>query len=172
MSINTQPDVHELVMIASIFVTKNNKILMIRRSDKKTYLPGYVQPIGGKIDLNESPLTAAKRELKEEANIEVADIKLKAVVTEVKSKGDDLYKTNWQIFHFSGKYKEKDNNKIGTTDEGELIWLTLEEIKKEKIADSIKLLINHILIEDDSLAFATYTYSEGNELIKHSIEII
>ena len=172
MSINTQPDVHELVMIASIFVTKTNKILMIKRSDNKTYLPGYVQPIGGKVDLNECPLTAAKRELKEEANIEVADIKLKAVVTEIKSKRDDLYKTNWQVFHFSGKYEESNNNKIGTTDEGELIWLTLEEIKKEKIADSIKLIINHILTEDDSLAFATYTYSEGNKLIKHNIEII
>lgn len=172
MPINTKPAIHKLVMIASVFVIRGDKILMIRRSNQKTYLPGYVQPIGGKVDLDEDPLTAAHRELQEEANIQVTDIKLKAIVTEIKSKKDDSYKTNWQIFHFLGQYDEKNNNEIGTTPEGELVWLTLKEIKKENIADSIKLLIDHILGDNNKLAFANYTYSEGNKLTKSNIEII
>lgn len=171
MKINTQPDIHELVIIASIFVIKGDKILMIRRSDKKIYMPGFVQPIGGKVDLDEDPLSAARRELMEEAHIEVDDIKLKAIVTEVKSKRDDSYKTNWQIFHFVGQY-DKAADPSGFTDEGELIWLTLEEIKRDKVADSILFIIDSIVKIDASLIFAKYIYGENNQITEKFIEII
>lgn len=170
--INTNPNVHELVICASVFVVDGNKILMIRRSKDKIYLPEYVQPIGGKVDLNEDPLSAAQRELMEEAQIQATDLKLKGIVTEIKSKEDSNYRTNWQIFHFVGRYDEKINNKIGATDEGELIWLTLEEIRKEKIADSIRAIIDYLLDGSSNLVFAKYTYAKGNKLIKKDIEII
>ena len=172
MKINTLPDIHELVICASILVVRDKKILMIRRSEEKVYLPGYVQPIGGKVDLNEDPLTAVRRELMEEAQIEVENLHLKAIVTEVKSKIDKEYSTNWQIFHFVGNYMEKKDNTIGKTEEGELVWLTLEEIKKEKIADSIRAIIEELLDKSSKLVFAKYTYNKGNKLEKKEIETI
>ncbi len=169
MTINTSPDIHELVIIASVFVLKGDKILMIRRSDKKTYLPNYVQPVGGKVDLNEDPLTAAHRELMEETQIKVTSLRLKAVVTEIKSKKDDKYRTNWQIFHFSGRYEGEEGIPLGKTEEGELLWLTLDEIKKEKIADSIRFIIDSIVKEDSKVVFAKYTYDAKNQITAKNI---
>lgn len=41
---------------------------------------GYIYTVGGKIQLNESSLEAAKREIKEELDFEVNDLKLKCVL--------------------------------------------------------------------------------------------
>lgn len=172
MEINTNLNIHELVIIASIFVVKDDKVLMIRRSNEKIYLPGYVQPIGGKVDLDEDPLSAAHRELFEEAQIVVSSTHLKAVVTEIKSKKDETYKTNWQIFHFVGDYNDSPSNAVGNTNEGELVWLTLEEIKKEKIADSIRFIIDDVLKENQNVIFAKYIYGKDNKIIDKGISIV
>ena len=169
MPINTIPDIHNLVICANIFVLDGNKVLMMRRSQQKTFLPGYLQPIGGKVDQDEDPLTAVKRELMEEANIQARGIKLKAVVTEIKGKKDSQYQTNWQIFHFVGFYQ---GDALGKTDEGELVWLTLNEIKQEKLADSIRLIIDKLLDGSSQITFAKYTYGEKNILLKNNIQII
>jgi 8-oxo-dGTP diphosphatase len=169
MSVNTKPDIHQLVICANVFVIDANRVLMIRRSLEKNYLPGYIQPIGGKVDLNEDPLTAAKRELKEEAGIEVANLKLKAIVTEIKTKKDSLYSTNWQIFHFVGEYK---GESIIGNEEGELIWIDKKELKNEKLADSIMLLLDKLLDGSSKVAFAKYTYGDNNTLLNKDIEEI
>ena len=55
-----------------------------------------VHPIGGKVDPDENPYIAAERELLEEAGIKVKNIKLEAVVLELKPvKNED---ENWLIF--------------------------------------------------------------------------
>jgi len=169
MTINTIPETHELVICANMYVVRENKILMMRRSNDKILLPGYLQPIGGKVELNEDPLTAVKREIMEEANIQVTDLKLKGIVTEIKSKKDSQYKSNWQIFHFVAHYED---DAVGTTDEGELVWLTLDEIKQERIAESIRLIIDKLLDGSSQIIFAKYTYGEKNTLLKKNIQVI
>ncbi len=169
MAVNTNPDIHQLVICANVYIVKENKVLMMRRSAQKTLLPGFLQPIGGKVDLDEDPLSAAKRELMEEANIQVSDLKLKGIVTEVKSKKDSHYQTNWQIFHFVGHY-DKDN--LGTTEEGELVWLTLNEIKQGKLSDSVRTMIDQLLEESSKVVFAKYTYGENNTLLEKDVHVI
>lgn len=169
MAVNTIPDIHQLVICANVYIVNDNKILMMRRSPQKTLLPGYLQPIGGKVDLDEDPLSAAKRELMEEASIQDINLKLKGIVTEIKSKKDSHYQTNWQIFHFVGHY---DTDTIGTTEEGELVWLTLGEIKQEKLADSIRAIIDQLLDENSNVVFAKYTYGENNTLLEKDIQVI
>jgi 8-oxo-dGTP diphosphatase len=169
MAINTIPDIHQLVLCANIYVVKDNKVLMMRRSLQKTYLPGFLQPIGGKVDLDEDPLSAAKRELMEEASIQVTNLKLKGIVTEIKSKKDSHYQTNWQIFHFVAQY---DGDDVGTTEEGELVWLTLDELKQEKLSDSIRAIIDQLLDKSSNIVFAKYTYGENNTLIEKDIQVL
>ena len=168
MNVNTKPDIHNLVLCANMFVINDDKVLMLRRSLEKSYFPGYVQPVGGKVDLNEDPLTAAKRELFEEAGIKAKNIKLKGIVTEVKNAKDDVYTANWQIFQFVGEYE---GGQLGTTEEGELLWLTRDELKQEKLADSIAALIDVLLNPDAGVAFAKFTYGASNSLIEKAIEI-
>ncbi|MDP3769879.1 MAG: NUDIX hydrolase, partial [bacterium] len=71
MAINTKPHVHNLVVCANIFVRKDGKYLLLKRSPEKKYAPSVIHPIGGKVDPNENPYTGAQRELFEEAGIKV-----------------------------------------------------------------------------------------------------
>lgn len=168
MQINSRPDIHELVICANVFVTQGSNILMLRRSPKKTFLPDYVQPIGGKVNLDEDPLTSVKRELMEEAQIEVKNLQLKGVVTEIKSKEDEMYPTNWQIFQFVGEY---DGTSLGETVEGELVWLTVEELKQEKLADSIASILDILLDPQKGIVFARYIYGKNNKIIEKNIQL-
>lgn len=163
---NQQPDIHELVICANIFVRKDGKFLMLKRSPKKKYAPGVVHPVGGKVDLNEDPYTAAVRELWEEAGVKVKNMRLEAVLTELKPIPDEPY--NWMIFYFSGGY---DSGELKKTEEGELVWLTAEEITKQKLFPSLRAVIDTILNPQEGTIFARLEYNDKNE-IKEETKII
>lgn len=156
MAVNSEPDVHSIIMAANMFVKRDGKLLVIRRSHQKKYMPDFVQPVGGKVEINEGPLRAAERELLEEAGLTVKNIRLEAVLTDIHKDGIH----NWQVFHFSGDFAGGDVP--NTIDEGELLWLTPEEIKQEKVLDSIKRIADNIFTPDHQVLFAEYAWDEDN----------
>ena len=172
MAINSDPSIHNLVICANMFVKKDEHVLMIKRSLEKVYLPGYIQPIGGKVEINEEPLQAAKRELQEEAGIEVQNIRLEAVVTEVFLDKSEKYKCNWLIFHFSGEYVKKDV--INTnTEEGELIWITKQDIKKYKCLQQVKTIFEQLSFQQHSIIFSKNIWGNNTqELLSNESESI
>ena len=156
MPISTTPDVHELIMAANMFVKRDGKLLVIRRSMHKTYMPGFAQPVDGKVNIDEGPLQAAKRELLEEAGLSVKNIRLEAVLTDIHKDGVN----NWKVFHFSGDYT---GGKVPSDiEEGELLWLTPEEIKKEKVLDSVIRIVDNIADPSHEVLFAEYAWNEEN----------
>lgn len=57
--------------IVHVFLIKEGRIFIQQRSNEVKYLPGYFcTSAGGHVEAGESPLTAAKRELREELGIE------------------------------------------------------------------------------------------------------
>lgn len=157
MAINSEPHVHNVIICANIFVRMpSGKYLMLRRSESKKYAPGFVHPIGGKVDENEDPFNAAIREVKEEAGIEVENVRLEAVINEVKPEADR--DENWLIFHFSADYKD---GEVKKTDEGELIELSTDEIKHEKLFPSVKFAIDDILDLGKGTVIMTVEYIHG-----------
>lgn len=165
MAINNAPDIHEQVICANVFVRKDEKFLVLRRSPLKHYAPNVVHPIGGKVDIGENPFEAAIREVKEEAGVDVKNVRLEAVIQEIEPHKGEPY--NWLIFHFSADY---DKGEVLATEEGELLWLTGEDILREDLFPSVRLLIDHILDPKTGAVFATVTYDEQKEhIIKHSL---
>lgn len=160
MPINTEPNIHKNIICANVFVRKDDKYLVLRRSPFKKWLPNIIHPIGGKVDLNENPYEAARREVLEEAGIKIKNVKLEAVILEIAPVLNDS--TNWLIFNFSADY---DSGEVLTTDEGTLEWHTADEIKAEKLSPSIREVIDHILSPDDGTVFATMYYDEKKEVI-------
>ena len=81
----------KLKKVVSIFIIKNNRILLqLRDENKKISFPGQWGVISGEILVNDfSPLEAAKREIKEELSI--SNIKnLKFVETFLDRKNEDI----------------------------------------------------------------------------------
>lgn len=151
--INQKPNVHNMVICANVFVRKDGKYLLMKRSKDKKYAPNKIHPFGGKVDLDENPYLGAVREIKEEVGIDIKNLKLEAVILE-KTDEKDL-PVNWLIFHFSADY---DKGEIKKTEEGEAVLLTVEEIKLSDLFPSVKSIIGHILKPNDGTVFTTNSY--------------
>lgn len=166
MSINTAPHIHNLVICANVFVRKDGKYLLLKRSPQKKYAPGFIHPIGGKVDSNEDPYTAAQREVFEEAGIKVKNMRLEAVIMEIKPvKGED---ENWLIFYFSADY---DFGEILTTEEGEFVLLEKEEVPNQDLFPSLKPIINNILNPNAGTVFFTVEYDDTGKVVEESKSI-
>lgn len=168
MTLNSPLNIHHIVIAVNVFVKKDDKYLVLRRSVQKEVLPGLIHPIGGKIDENEEPLLAAQRELFEESGVTVTNIKLEAVVTEVLAEDDPKYKNNWLIFHFSGDYE---SGEVTESDEGELIWMEKEELLAATMFPSIQTILPHILNPQDGPVFARFEYDEDRNIISKNIAL-
>lgn len=160
MPINQKPNIHELVVCANVFVRKDGKYLLLKRSHEKKFAPDVIHPIGGKVDPDENPFIAAERELFEEAGIKVKNMRLEACILEIIPHKELPY--NWLIFHFSADY---DSGELQTTEEGEFVWLTPEEVPTQDLFPSVKEIIENILNPNDGTVFATFEYNENGDII-------
>lgn len=157
MPINTDPDIHQLVICANIFIKKADKYLVIKRSEHKKYAPNIIHPIGGKTDLNENPYQTAVREAKEESGLSVTNLQLRAVLLEIKPISDEPY--NWMIYDFIGDYE---SGELIETEEGTLLWLTEDEIKASQLFPSVQNIVNHVFDTSEGTIFVTNEYG-GHE---------
>jgi 8-oxo-dGTP diphosphatase len=169
MQINSKPHIHQNVICSNVFVKKDDKYLMIERSLEKTYAPGFLSPVGGKVDENENPFQAAKREVLEESGLIVDNLKLEAIMLEVDPEKEGV---NWLINEFVADYM---SGELIDTVEGKLVWLTKAELiaNKERMFPSLKKLINNILDPNDGTIFATFHYDDNQQIIesKSTIDI-
>lgn len=108
----------------SVFIQKDGKWLMLRRSKDKEYLPGIINGPGGKIERGEGILEAAKRELMEETGIIAKNLKLKAA-------GIGGFIDEEDEYHFKVVIGEWESGEPKTTD-GELLWMSPDEVLAEK----------------------------------------
>lgn len=161
MPINSVPHIHNLVICANVFVRKDGKYLLLKRSPHKKYAPNFIHPIGGKVDPDENPYAGAERELFEEAGIKAKNMRLEAVIMELKPhKGED---ENWLIFHFSADYE---SGEILSTEEGEFVFLHADQIPHQDLFPSVKSVIHHILNPNDGTVFCTVAYDDEGKIIR------
>lgn len=151
--INQKPNIHKNVICANVFIRKDGKYLLMKRSPNKKYAPNKIHPFGGKVDQDENPYIGAIREIKEEVGISIKNLKLEAVILELTDEKD--LPVNWLIFHFSADY---DSGVVKTSEEGEVVYLTPEEIKSSNLFPSVKSIINNILDPSDGTVFSTNSY--------------
>lgn len=166
MAINNEPNIHHQIICANVFIRKDDKYLVLRRSPLKKYAPGVIHPVGGKVDIGENPYQTATREVKEEAGVTVKNMRLEAVIQEIEPVKGEPY--NWLVFHFSADF---DEGEVITTEEGELIWQSTDEIRNEKLFPSVRLVIDHILNREKGTVFTTLEYDEEKQsVVKHTID--
>ena len=126
---------------AKVFIKNENTgkfLFVLRENISGITNPGRWGLIGGGIKEGETPLEALKREVQEESNIEIHDIKYLAsrdVLQKLKGKEHLI------VGHLfaANTYYDIDDIKIF---EGEKVaYFTLDEIKKEKLVPSLKDII-------------------------------
>ncbi len=166
MAINSHVNVHNIVMCANFILRRDNKYLLLKRSPLKKVAPNFLHIPGGKIDSDEDPMTAAQRELYEETGPKAQNIKIEAVVTEVHPISSDKYQNTWLVYYFSGEYESGD---LKDTEEGELLWLELNEIDKEKMFPSVKEIVEKMFDRQIGTIFARFVYDQNQEITEKQI---
>jgi 8-oxo-dGTP pyrophosphatase MutT (NUDIX family) len=165
MAINQKLNFHILIICANIFVRKDGKFLLIKRSAKKMYAPGIVHAFGGKVDQGENPFVAAQREVYEEAGVKVKNMRLKAVLLDRHPENPAL--GDWLIYHFTADYS---SGRIKTTEEGEAVLMSAAELKRQRLFPSTKKVLRYILDPKQGTAFATFIFNRDLKITKSWID--
>src|SRR5574341_1428884 len=74
-------DRYHLVPRVLCFVTLGDEMLLLKGAPTKKIWPGKYNGLGGHVERGESVNAAARREIREEAGMEVKDLRLRGVIT-------------------------------------------------------------------------------------------
>ena len=150
---------YSLVPRSLIFIQKENKFLLIHKRKKDSFGFGKLNGVGGHIEKAEEPFESARREICEETGLEVCNLELAAVLFIDIGKNPGI-----EVFVFIARYE---SGELINSDEGELVWMSREEIQNSnEILDDIPQLIS-ICIDHEfgrKPKFLKYTHDNKGEL--------
>ena len=127
--------------IVTSFIKDNEKLLILKRSDKVQSMKGLWAGISGIIEKNEEPLKRAKIEIFEEVGIIEDKITLVRSVKEMRINSPQYENHEWEIFPFLFEVK---NPIIKLNwENSEFKWINKEELKNYDTVPSLqKVLFN------------------------------
>lgn len=123
------------------YLMKDNQILMLHRVKKQKDLnQGKWIGVGGKFEKNESPDECAIREIKEETNLDINELKPRGIVTFCYNDDEPEYMHLFTSSDFTGKMTEE-------CPEGNLKWVELDQIMNLNLWEGdrifLKLLVDN-----------------------------
>lgn len=120
-------NVKQQIITACAFITKDGKLLAVKRADTKKFLPGIFELPGGHIEFGEKIEDGLKREIREELNaeIELMDPYSFYVFTYVTDNGT---KHVVDINYFAIFKNLNQEITLNPSDHSEYRWITAEEV--------------------------------------------
>jgi len=127
--------------IVTSFIRDNNKLLILKRSNKVKTMKELWSGISGLIENNEVPLERAKIEIFEEAGIPKNKIRLIKAADEMIINSPQYKNHEWEIFPF---LFEATNPTINLNwENSDFRWIRVEELKNYETVPSLqKVLFN------------------------------
>ncbi|MEJ2262008.1 MAG: NUDIX domain-containing protein [Anaerolineales bacterium] len=132
---------YTLVPRTLIFLTRGDKILLLKGGPHKRLWAGLYNGVGGHVERGEDILSAARRELLEETGIGDADLWLCGTIT-VDAGGD----TGIGIFVFRGnRDRAGDCSTNLSSPEGELEWVPIDQLHRLPVVEDLPALLPRVL---------------------------
>jgi 8-oxo-dGTP pyrophosphatase MutT (NUDIX family) len=129
--------------IVTSFIKDNEKLLILKRSDKVKSMKGLWAGISGIIEKNEEPLKRAKIEIFEEVGITEDLITLVKTSEEMRINSPQYENHEWEIFPFLFEAK---NPKIKLNwENSEFKWINVEELKNYETVPSLQKVLFNLL---------------------------
>lgn len=154
-----------IIVTLECFVQKDGKYLMLHRNAQKKIMPNVWMAPGGKREFNEGLFEAARREIREETGLEITNLRVKGTgCAYLRDLDQEVF------FHFVfADYKSGEVHQ--DPEDGELVWLTPEEIVQQKdLLAEIREVAPYVFSDDYTVTSWKAVYSKGNELESFEIE--
>ena len=127
--------------IITAFIKNNDKILILKRSDKVRSMKGLWSGISGIIENNEIPINRAKIEIFEEVGIKENKINLVKSVEKIKISSPQYENHEWEVFPFLFETNETEIKL--NWENSEYKWINVNELKNYETVPSLdKILFN------------------------------
>ncbi|KFM19902.1 Dihydroneopterin triphosphate pyrophosphatase protein [Marine Group I thaumarchaeote SCGC AAA799-P11] len=129
--------------IVTSFIKDNDKLLILKRSDKVKTMKGLWAGISGIIEKNEEPLKRAKIEIFEEVGITEDKITLVKSVEEMRVNSPQYQNHEWQIFPFL--FEAKNPTIKLNWENSDFKWIKVDELKDYETVPSLEKVLFNLL---------------------------
>ncbi|KAF6250119.1 NUDIX domain-containing protein [Marine Group I thaumarchaeote] len=129
--------------IVTSFIKDNEKLLILKRSDKVKSMKGLWAGISGIIEKNEEPLKRAKIEILEEVGIIEDKITLVRSVEEMRINSPQYENHEWEIFPFL--FEAKNPIIKLNWENSEFKWINKEELENYDTVPSLQKVLFNLL---------------------------
>jgi len=129
--------------IVTSFIKDNEKLLILKRSNKVKSMKGLWAGISGIIENNEPPLSRAKIEIFEEAGIIEEDITLIKSAEEMRINSPQYENHEWEIFPFL--FESKNPTVTLNWENSEFKWINVEELENYETVPSLQKVLFNLL---------------------------
>jgi 8-oxo-dGTP pyrophosphatase MutT (NUDIX family) len=129
--------------IVTSFIKDNEKILILKRSDKVKSMKGLWAGVSGIIEKNEEPLKRAKIEIFEEVGITEDKITLLRSAEEMRVNSPQYENHEWDIFPFL--FEAKNPIIKLNWENSEFKWINTEELENYDTVPSIQKVLFNLL---------------------------
>ena len=151
---------YQVVPRTLCFVRNGDDVLLLKGAPHKRIWANRYNGLGGHVERGEDIFNATLREVREEAGLEVHDVRLGAVVHA--DAGDPLVGVLFFVFT-----AEADTREVIPSAEGSLEWHSLGALPVTEMAPDLPIILPRILAPPEGAAplFLSYTYDEDDRLI-------
>ena len=129
--------------IVTSFITENDKVLILKRSNKVKSMKNLWAGVSGIIEKNEEPLQRAKIEIFEEVGLTEDKITLVKSGKEMKIKSPQYENHEWEIFPFL--FITKNPRVILNWENSDFKWINIEELKNYETVPSLQKVLFNLL---------------------------
>ncbi|MDW8326208.1 MAG: NUDIX domain-containing protein [Anaerolineales bacterium] len=152
-------DRYHLVPRVLCFVRHGEDVLLLKGAPTKRIWPNRYNGLGGHVERREGAAAAARREIREEAGLEVCNLRLRGVITidTGEAAGIGLY-----VFTAEALSRE-----TMPSVEGELEWVPVTRATELDLVEDLFTLLPRVLAQPDGAPpfSATYHYDEQDRLV-------
>ena len=129
--------------IVTSFIRNNDKLLILKRSEKVKSMKGLWAGISGIIENNEIPLQRAKIEIFEEVGITEEKIKLIKSAKEIRINAPQYKNHEWEVFPFLFESEKPDVSL--NWENSEFRWIEVQELKNYNTVPSLEKVLFNLL---------------------------
>ena len=148
---------HEARLVTVVFLRCGDHVLLLRHANTSDRFPGRWNGIGGHVNAGEDIRAAAKRELREEAGLDVSGLRLCAVIHET-----GLLGRAHVLFVFAG---ETESRTAPRPPAGvEVSWHRLTDVDALPLVNDVPELLRRIWSAPETI-FATQHFDGGDRPI-------